>query len=122
MEGAMSEIWTGDARRLLYRRLVEKFGSLDNWEGTSSPGGGHDAKFDEFCEDFARVVGAKSGEAVKHQIRFAMPETRRGSTWEEGQARTAIMNKAAALEAGFIQNKHLPDLHAVGRNPTLADL
>ena len=118
----MSEIWNSDARRVLYRRLVEQFGPFDKWKGTSSPGNGSDQKFDEFCENFARVVGAKSGSAVKIQIRFAMPETSGGSVWEEGHARTAILNKAAALEAGFIENKHLPNLLAVGRTPALQDL
>ena len=80
-ERIMPEIWTGDVRRVLYRRLVEQFGALDKWKGTSSPGGGHDEKFSQFCEDFARVVGAKSGDAVKHRIRFAMPESARGSVW-----------------------------------------
>jgi hypothetical protein len=73
-----------------------------------------DAQYDAFCDAFAIVVGANSGDAVKHQIAFALPSTSRGSTWKE-QAQTAILNKAAALEAGFIVNKHLPELLAVGR-------
>ncbi len=51
---------------------------------------------------------------MKQQIRFAMPESERGSHWDR-QAQTAILNKAAALEAGFIDDAHLPDLLAVGR-------
>ncbi len=43
-----------------------------------------------------------------------MPESENGSTWDR-QAQTAILNKAAALEAGFIEDSHLPDLLAVGR-------
>jgi hypothetical protein len=114
----MSEIWTGDVRRVLYRRLVEQFGPFDKWERASSPGGGNDENFNQFCEDFARVVGAKSGEAVKHQIRFAMPESGSGSSYAGGHAQTAILNKAAALEAGFIENKHLPKiLRASGPEP-----
>jgi hypothetical protein len=109
-------IWTGGARRLLYRRLVKLFGPYDQWKKTASPGGGKDTKFDEFCDGFAKVVGANSGDAVKHQIRFALPETQSGSTWES-QAQNAILNKAAALEAGFIKDKHLPNLRAVGRPP-----
>jgi hypothetical protein len=57
---------------------------------------------------------AKSGDAVKHQIKFALPETANGSTWKQ-QAQTAILNKAAALEAGFIEDRHLPELLAVAR-------
>lgn len=108
------EIWTGDVRRVLYKRLVQLFGPSDKWEKSGAPGRGLDADFDKFCEAFAQAVGAKSGDAVKHQIRFAMPESERGSTWER-QAQTAILNKAAALEAGFIRDSQLPNLVAVGR-------
>jgi hypothetical protein len=65
----MPEIWTGDARRLLYRRLVELFGPFAEWKGTQSPGGDQDETFNQFCDDYARAVGAKSGGAVKMQIR-----------------------------------------------------
>lgn len=115
------EIWTGDVRRVLYGRLVKEFGPLDDWEKTNAPGRGLDQQFQQFCDDFAKAVGAKSGEAVQHQIRFAMPETTKGSHWGR-QTQTAILNKAAALEAGFIEDKHLPDLHAVGRQPSLDQL
>lgn len=118
------EIWSGDVRRVLYKRLVELFGPYDEWEKTSSPGRGLDEEFDKFCRTFAQAVGAKSADAVKHQIRFAMPETKRGSTWER-HAQTAILNKAAALEGGFITDKHLPDIYAVGRHkvePSLEEL
>ena len=107
-------IWSGEARRLLYRRLVEEFGPLDDWEKSNTPGRDLDAAFNDFCSAFAQVVGAASAEAVKHQIRFAMPESAEGSLWEQ-QVQTAIGNKAAALEEGFIGDKHLPHLYAVGK-------
>jgi hypothetical protein len=108
------DIWTGDVRRVLYKRLVQLFGASDKWEKTGSPGRGLDKKYEEFCDVFAHAVGAKSADAVMHQIRFAMPETERGSSWKR-QAQTAILNKAAALEAGFIRDGQLPDIVAVGR-------
>ena len=108
------EIWTGSVRRLLYRRLVQLFGNSGSWEKTGSPGRGFDESYDEFCEAFAKTVGAKSGAAVKHQIRFAMPVSEKGTTWDR-HAQTAILNKAAALETGFIEDSQLPDLLAVGR-------
>jgi hypothetical protein len=108
------EIWSGDVRRLLYGRLVQLFGPSYNWKKTNSPGGGLDASFEKFCGVFAQAVGAKSSDAVKHQIRFALPETEHGSTWGR-HAQTAILNKAAALEAGFIRDGQLPDLLAIGR-------
>ena len=58
------DIWTMDVRRVVYKRLVQKFGPYDVWEKTSSPGRNLDAEFEKFCEEFARVVGAKSGKAV----------------------------------------------------------
>jgi hypothetical protein len=115
------DIWTGDVRRTLYKQLVKRFGPYSTREKTSSPGRNLDTEYEEFCENFARTVGAKSGNAVAHQVRFAMPETTRGSTWER-QAQTAILNKAAALEAGFIEDKHLPDIHAVGRGTPVEEL
>jgi hypothetical protein len=108
------KVWSGDIRRVLYKQLVREFGSLDSWEKATSPGRGRDKNFRKFCQQFAEVVGASSAKAVQHQIRFAMPETIRGSTWGR-HAQTAILNKAAALEAGFIKDKHLPNLKAVGR-------
>lgn len=108
------EIWSGDVRRLLYRRLGKLFGPSEKWEKGGSPGRGLDPEYEEFCTGFAEVVGAKSGDAVKHQIRFAMPESEHGSTWGR-HAQTAILNKAAALETGFIKDSQLPNLRAVGR-------
>jgi hypothetical protein len=108
------DIWTGEVRRVLYKRLVERFGPYDTWKRKSSPGPEHEDAYEQFCDAFARAVGAKSASAVRHQIRFAMPETERGSTWGR-HAQTAILNKAAALEAGFIEDKHLPNLLAIGR-------
>jgi hypothetical protein len=115
------DIWTGDVRRVLYKRIVKEFGPLEKWEKAHSPGRGLDQQFGEFCDAFAKAVGAKSGDAVQHQIRFAMPESSQGSNWDR-HAQTAIMNKAAALEAGFIEDKDLPNLKAVGRGPSLEKL
>ena len=115
------DVWTGEVRRVLYTRLVQLFGPYEKWTKSSSPGRNLDTSFEQFCDAFARAIGAKSGKAVQHQIRFAMPETPKGSTWER-HAQTAILNKAAALEAGFIEDKHLPNIHAVGRGPSDEDL
>ena len=108
------DIWTGDVRRILYRRLVRQFGPSETWEKTSSPGRGLDVDFESFCKVFAEAVGAKSAQAVKHQIRFAMPESQRGTSWGR-HVQTAILNKAAALEMGFIKDSQLPNLLATGR-------
>jgi hypothetical protein len=108
------QIWTGEIRRVLYQRLVQEFGPSWEWKRASSPGGDLDAKYETFCKVFAEAIGATSARAVEMQVRFALPESGDGSVWE-GHAQTAILNKAAALEAGFIKDSQLPNLLAVGR-------
>lgn len=103
--------WTRAARDRLFKRVVQKFGPFDTWETSNSPASARQKEFDKFCADFAKTVGAKSGKAVKMQIRFGSPTTKR-SEWKAGHVRNAILCLAAALEAGFIGNKHLPNLTA----------
>jgi hypothetical protein len=110
-------IWTEEVRRALYQLLVKHFGPYSSWENVRSPGGGQDKAFEQFLNAFAFVAGAKSADAVLHQILFALPqsESGKGSTWTS-QASTAILNIAFAYEAEFIENRHLPHLLAVSAN------
>lgn len=108
-------IWSSNARQLLFSRLTKLFGAASEWEYTHAPGRGLDEQFEEFCEAFATVVGAKSADAVKMQIRFAMPEMGTGSE-RDRHAQTAILNKAYAMEAGFIEDRDLPRLKAEMRD------
>ena len=115
-----TEIWTNAKHDCLYERVVEQFGPYDEWTDTTLPGRGLNEAFRQFCADFARITGANSADAVHMQLRYAMPETAEGSTWDQARARTAILNKAAALRAGFIRSAHLPTLMVSRRdaNPT----
>ena len=101
------EIWTNAARELLFERLVRLFGPAKDWTSLSSPGRGFNDTFDEFCKAFARAIGAASGDAVKIQIRHAIYVNETGY-WINGHAQAAILNKAAALKAGFINSSHIP--------------
>lgn len=105
---------TQAARRFLFEQLTAQFGPASEWEASNKPGRGKDRAYDKFCEQFSKVVGANSSEAVKLQIRFGMP-TIGESTWEKGQAQTAVLCLAAAFEAGFIKDGGLPNLKATGR-------
>ena len=69
---AKDRIWTPTARQFLFEQVKEKFGPLSKWKG-SKPGRGRDQAYDNLCDHFANVVGAKSADAVKLQIRFGMP-------------------------------------------------
>jgi methyl coenzyme M reductase gamma subunit len=110
-------IWTLAVRVLLYTMLVKHFGPSTTWEKTHSPGRDLDVKFKQFCEAFALVIGAKSGDAVLQQILFALPAPK-DRVWDAPRARTAMMNMTAALDAGFISNAQLPEylmVHTKGR-------
>jgi hypothetical protein len=66
------EIWTATVRRALFELLKKKFGTYSEWEKVVTPGRNLDDQYHNFCEAFAKVVGAKSGGAVQQQIRFAI--------------------------------------------------
>ncbi|MDA9410592.1 hypothetical protein [Bradyrhizobium sp. CCBAU 45384] len=110
-----NEKWTFEARDLFYSMLVAKFGPHSEWETYHRPGRGLDDQFDAFCERFAELVGATSINAVKQQLAFSTPlppgHTRR---WQPGNARSAILNIAAAFKAGFVGNDVFPSLVASG--------
>jgi hypothetical protein len=105
--------WTAAARQLLYEQLVSRFGPHGEWEARERPGRGHDESYEQFCNSFAQLIGAESARAVKHQISFAIPIQRGGiRRWKQGHARSAILNLAAAFEAGFVGANAFPALVA----------
>ena len=100
-------MWSAAARELLYCELVRQFGPLDEWTTSNRPGRGLDKKFVAFCAAFAALVGAKSANAVQHQIAFAVM-----TTVPESRSLIAnlMLNKAAAYHAGFISFGRFPGL------------
>jgi nucleoid-associated protein YgaU len=100
-------IWTVAARTLLFEQLVARFGPHRDWQSYASPGRGFDDQFNKFLGTFAELVGATTAAAVKHQILFALPVKGR-ARWQRGHARNAILNIAAAFNAGFISHSDLP--------------
>jgi len=111
-----NRIWTEVRRRVLYSNLVRKFGPCSSWEKATSPGKGRDQEYQRFLAEFAKHVGAKSAEAVAHQIAFSKP-IRGIARWEQSQAITAVLNLAAAFNAGFITQADIPDLIATRPKP-----
>jgi hypothetical protein len=106
-------IWSRAVRDLLFEELVERFGPYKDWEMQAAPSRRKRAEFDKFCASFADLVGAKSGEAVKHQIAWAIGVPMNSEHhWDSSQARNAMLNMAAAFDAGFIRNRDFPELTA----------
>lgn len=101
--------WTQKMRDILYSRLVEKFGQYSTWEKATNPG---DAKlYDEFLSEIAEGLGKITGqtftkEAVANQIAWGI--SKQQEIKNVGHNRNFIMNRAAALESGFITSKDLP--------------
>jgi len=100
-------IWTFDKAVMLYRLLVLYFGPYKDWELTTYPK--RDPKdreqYEKFCDDMARLFGAKSGEAIKNQVAWATTEQ---TSIEGGYIETWYRNSVAAKEAGFIGTELLP--------------
>jgi len=101
-------IWTAAAHNLLYQELVKRFGKLPEWETNNRPGRGLDFEYDLFCESFAKIVGADSGDAVRQQIAFARQETLPNVKSSRSMVSNFVLNKAAAYHAGFILFANFP--------------
>lgn len=109
-------VWTRAARDLLYHALVDRFGPYGQWERSSYPSETRRSELAHFCEEFAHIVGAKSGQAVMHQIQWGIGVQTNGEHhWTGDHARTAILNMASAFEAGFIQHGDFPAIVARNR-------
>jgi hypothetical protein len=119
-------IWSRIARELLYEALVQQFGVYKTWKHAEYPSKAKQKEFVKFCKDFADLVDAKSWRAVTHQIKFSVGVQSRNGVhhWDASQARVAILNMAAAFDAGFISNADFPELVASNskRIITLDDL
>ena len=95
-------VWTLGIRLRLFAQIVKLFGKLDSWEGYYPE---DRQKFDDFCESFAKIVGASSGKAVEMQIRFAVTTQK---SVEGSYIPTFLSCKTAAIETGFIGKDRLP--------------
>ena len=95
------KIWTKAAYELLYQQLMERFGPYSEWKSPSCPSEKQRDRLNFFCESFASLIGAKSGDAVKLRIIYAVD----GVGTEEDPHQFAVMTQSTcyALEAGFLK-------------------
>lgn len=102
--------WTQDYRRRLYSRLVEEIGLHQTWDAKIKPMAKR-TQFDSLLATLAREFSQAAGEtcaesAIQQQINFATTTER--VLGDKSLVRNFILNKAAALEAGFISSSYLP--------------
>lgn len=117
-------VWTEERREFLWTEVVKRFGpyvrpdGAQNWATCERPGRGLDSTFDQFCVDFARLIGASGPGAVKFQIAWGMP-SRSTNGIGGGYVRTCILNAAAAYRARFINNSIFDSIiiRATGKEP-----
>ncbi len=104
------QLWTQDMRKILYARLHKEFGPHSGWAGGSSPPG-MPKRFktvrEELADQFSKMAGQEiTPGAVKNQIEWGI--TVQKEMKDQSHARNYILNKAAALEVGFINASDLP--------------
>ena len=107
-------IWTFETRDMLYHRLTMQFGPRREWESSQRPGRGLDEAYTEFLDNFAKMSGANSADAVQQQINFTMPINGEIRQLKRGQVGTMVLNLSAALKAGFIEISGFPFCISVG--------
>ena len=98
-------IWTYGVCFEFYLRLMERFGPHIKWARKTHPAGKR-YEFESFCINFAKVIGAS--EKAGPQMQLAWAVTNQEKIEGIGFTEVYIRNKAAALEAGFIDKSYLP--------------
>lgn len=101
--------WTQDLRKVMYARLVMEFGSHDEWIKASYPEGKKDryqTVLRELAQYFTRLTGDEfAWTAVQQQVDWGRTQQEQ---IRDGHLRQYILNKAAAIEMGFLRPSSLP--------------
>ena len=100
--------WSQELRFTLYARLTCEFGPFSSWKKSDHPDGRKE-RFDEVLAELAAYFERQTGDsfeasAVKMQMKWAV--TVQGEV-KRHQVREYVLNKAAALDAGFIKSSEL---------------
>jgi hypothetical protein len=99
------DIWTIELTLLLYREIMKRFGPHRLWGPASFPAVSPGA-YDDFCEDFARAHGAKSSDAVKMQVGWAIGHQPMIKNLHN--MRNFFRNKLVAWDVDFIDSNLFP--------------
>src|SRR5271165_1554918 len=102
--------WTQEMRRKLYSRLVKDFGPYHLW-GTKTEPQGTKVQFDEVLAELAKEFSKEAGRIILAsavQAQFNWATSSRKEIIDQSRVRGFVLNKAAALDAGFIAKADLP--------------
>lgn len=101
--------WTHDLRVRLYSRLLREFGPYASWGKVAFPEG-RKGELEEVLRQLAVEFADETGKrfewtALEQQMRWGI--TRQGKVKNSGFAYQYILNKAAAIESGFLSSSDL---------------
>ncbi len=106
--------WDQNIRRILYCELVEEFGPKRNWKNLNNTENKEEYK--NFLKKFAKKAcklttneKPPSPGAIKNQIAWGSSMSQK-SIKHYGHTYNFILNRAAALEMGFIKSNELPSI------------
>jgi|TARA_R110000824_G_scaffold185997_18_gene367194 hypothetical protein len=109
----MKRKWTYELRKYLYSLLVYYHGPYELWEKTGVPGYSRNlqgASYEQTLTLIADTLTAISGDefeptAVQQQVKWATSQ--QAQVKHTGYRYTQIQNLVAAIDCGFMRNKHL---------------
>jgi hypothetical protein len=101
----MPTLWTQEMRRKMYSRLSKEIAPHQNWDAKIKP----IWKKQQYAQILSELADEFSLEAsaIQQQINFAT--TTQAELKNRSHIRTFILNKAAAIEVGFIATPELPN-------------
>ena len=104
--------WNQDVRKVMYRRMFEKFGACKSWVSRTNPTG-DSVDMAEFLEEmsvgFAKITGEPcTVGAVQNQLNWGLG-AKQSVIKDPNHLKNYILNRAAALEVGLITYNDLPD-------------
>ena len=106
-----AQVWTQEMRKVMYARLLQEFGPHSRLKGSRRP---TDKKkqFEKALAELSALFSQQAGrtimpDAVENQIDWGIPIQK--EMRDQSHARNFILNKAAALEVGFITSAGLPE-------------
>lgn len=102
----MKSKYKNGIREYIYKRLVEEFGSYEQWE----PNVKSSKKYKDTLISIAAYCSKETDEhfspkAIKQQIEFAITKQPK---FRDGHVAQAFYNKCAAVQCGFISSGYLP--------------
>jgi len=97
-------LWDNGVSDWLYAGLFDAFGSYAQWLKKWSPEK-DDGRYNYFCAEVAKEVGAKSYRSVQQQINWAISTQ---PCFKSGYLSTVLRNKTYAVKNNLLTEDYLP--------------